>query len=182
MRLFVAVDIDNAQVLQTLNQTQSQFSTVGRFIAPTQLHCTLFFMGEVPSAAIDESIQALSALRFRSFEIQLQGLGAFPNPTAPRVVWLGTDQKSGALLSNLALQVSNALSPLGFTTQRRFHPHITIMRIKNSAHDISKNLAHYHHHIWGNQLVRELTLKQSVLTSHGARYSNLATISSVGKT
>ena len=55
----------------------------------------------------------------------------FGSPRQPRVVWMGIDEKSGAL-SRLHRILKQELEQRGFETEERpFSPHFTLARIKN---------------------------------------------------
>ena len=71
------------------------------------------------------------------------------------------------------------LRPLGFSPDKPFKSHITIFRIKNKIGDITKNLEKFQGYEFGDYLVSNIKLKQSILTSKGPIYTNLEEV--VGK-
>ena len=175
MRLFVAIDINNPPLLNALAHLPT---TLGRPAALSNLHLTLFFIGEVSASHSLAIAERLSALHFLSFEIQLQGVGAFPNFFSPRVVWVGLDNESEAVLTNLVAQITDLLQPLRLPQRGIFRPHVTLFRINKGRGGLQSILAPYQQRQWGQQKVQKITLKKSVLTPQGARYSNLVTITS----
>ena len=54
-------------------------------------HITLAFLGDVPNRDLNELCLAVAAAvePFGRFELKVEGLGAFPSPERPRVVWAG---------------------------------------------------------------------------------------------
>src|SRR5712692_11896867 len=58
---------------------------------PEAIHLTLKFLGDIQEAQVDALREILSkaAASARPFTLEARGLGAFPNPRAPRVIWLG---------------------------------------------------------------------------------------------
>jgi 2'-5' RNA ligase len=75
--------------------------------------------------------------------------------------------------------VENALTPLGFSVDKPFKPHITVFRIKNAIGDISKELDKFRSMEFGAQEITEFKLKQSILSSKGPVYSDLMEIKAV---
>ena len=103
----------------------------------TPFHMTLAFVGDVPDVeltrvhrAVTESVSALEPL-----ELSLQGLGAFPSPRRPRVLWAGLSAHNPNLLDKLRQSVVAALSEIGFPCdEERFHPHVTLGRFRPDRH------------------------------------------------
>ena len=55
-------------------------------------HCTLKFLGEVDPERLAAIQAALAAMPTPPlFTLHLRRLGVFPNPSRPRVVWVGLD-------------------------------------------------------------------------------------------
>ncbi|MBX9603066.1 MAG: RNA 2',3'-cyclic phosphodiesterase [Bryobacteraceae bacterium] len=94
------------------------------------LHVTIKFIGELPEARLEELKQALAALPARAPEVELKGLGWFPNPHRPRVLWAGV--QAGPALSDLAAAANQGLVPLGIAAETKpYSPHLTLARIKS---------------------------------------------------
>ena len=67
-----------------------------------------------------------------AFEIEFGGLGAFPNPKRPRVIWIGIQAPAG--LEALQHGIEAAAATLGYPGEKRpFSPHLTIGRVKQNA-------------------------------------------------
>lgn len=176
MRTFVATEINSNEVLDSIKKFQGEFKIKAKPVSLNNIHFTLLFLGEV-SAYVSEKIQdALNLIEFEAFDVEFQRIGAFPKPSFPRVIWVGTDEKGGENLKKLALQVENTLSPLGFHSDKPFRPHVTIFRIKNKIGNISDKLKRYTSVEFGSQKISEIKFKQSVLTPSGPNYSDLKVI------
>lgn len=176
MRTFVAVEINNEEVLKFIKKIQTDFMIKAKPVALNNIHFTLMFLGEI-SEQIAEKVQAaLNSIRFREFDVQFMGIGAFPRMSSPRVIWVGTDKIGADNLVNLASQVENALSPLGFHSDRPFRPHMTIFRIKNKIGDVSDRLEKFKTIKLGVQKISEIKFKKSVLTPKGPNYYDLEVI------
>lgn len=176
MRTFVAVEINNDEVLESIKKIQSDLDLRAKPVALENIHFTLLFLGEISEQISFKVQEALSSIKFVEFDVEFQGIGAFPKVSQPRVIWVGTDEKGGEQLCNLASQVESALSPLGFQRDKPFRSHVTIFRIKNKVRNISDKLAKFSSERFGIQQVSEIKFKQSVLTPEGPNYSDLQVI------
>ncbi len=176
MRAFVAVEINNDEVLKSIKKIQSNLDLKAKPVALENIHFTLLFLGEIYEDISFKVQEELSSLKFAEFDVVFQGVGAFPKVSKPRIVWVGTDEKGGEQLCDLASQVESTLSPLGFHSDKPFVPHVTIFRIKNKVRDISDKLAKFNSEKFGIQRVSEIKFKQSILTPKGPNYSDLQVI------
>ena len=176
MRTFVAVEINNDEVLESIKKIQSDLDLRAKPIALENIHFTLLFLGEVSEQISFKVQEALSSIKFVEFDVEFQGIGAFPKVSQPRVIWVGIDEKGGEQLCNLASQVESALSPLGFQRDKPFRSHVTIFRIKNKVRNVSDKLTKFSSEKFGIQRVSEIKFKQSVLTPEGPNYSDLQVI------
>jgi 2'-5' RNA ligase len=93
------------------------------------MHLTLKFLGECPEAAVEALDGAIHGVapRYDPVDMELGGLGAFPNLQRPRIVWLGVRADPKLELVHHDLEV--ACASLGYETEgRAFRPHVTIGR------------------------------------------------------
>ena len=176
MRAFVAVEISDKKVINSIIKFQSEINIKAKPVESQNLHFTLQFLGEISEENSQKIKQALKTIEFSTFEENFKGIGAFPKMKFPRVVWIGTDDIGGNSLVQLAKKVENVLTPLGFINDKAFKSHITIFRIKNKIGDISKELEKFKTYEFGSQKISNIKLKQSVLTPQGPLYSDLEEI------
>ncbi len=172
MRTFVAVDV-SAEVAGSILRFQSAAGIAARAVGPHNLHFTLQFLGEARPGAVEKARRALRAVEFSGFAVGFRGVGAFPGPRSPRVVWVGTDGGGAEGLRGLAGKVGRALAPLGFPSGRPFRPHVTVFRIGGGAGDVAGVLERFKSAEFGSQRVASIKLKRSVLTPAGPAYSDL---------
>jgi 2'-5' RNA ligase len=127
MRLFVAVDLPE-EVKQSVANLCRGVSGV-RWLPPDQLHLTLRFIGEADDA-VDMAIRrGLAEITLPPFPLSLQGVGCFPSPRRPRVLWVGLS--GGEPLKLLQQGVEAAVVAAGIPTEERpFSPHITLARLR----------------------------------------------------
>lgn len=182
MRAFVAVLLDDA-VRAALARAVEQLRAVARdvaWVAPANFHLTLKFLGEVPETRLAELTAALAAAAapLASFGLDVQGLGAFPSLTRPRVIWAGTGEGAPALAA-LAARVEAALEPLGFPPEARpWSGHVTLgrVRVPRLQPALAAALRAGAAHPFGRLAVVRVSLMQSQLARSGARYAELAAV------
>lgn len=133
MRAFIAIPLPKECRLM-LDQVQRNLRSYGaevRWVAVSSIHLTLKFLGEVEEEIIPKLGDLLEKATSseRPFELQLHGLGCFPNLRNPRVIWCGVMGEMECLTS-LQQKVENVCAGLGFAPEERnFHPHLTLGRV-----------------------------------------------------
>ncbi|HEY5910797.1 MAG TPA: RNA 2',3'-cyclic phosphodiesterase [Verrucomicrobiae bacterium] len=185
-RLFVALPVPE-QVKAKIVEAQLLLrrclpTPAARWTRPEQFHLTLRFLGNVDASRTDALIDALRAAchAFGSLRLRAAGIGFFPNPRAPRVIWVGlTDEQDR--LAVLAESVVSATN--NFTNEEpeaRFRGHITLARIKSiRPRETEPLIAAATEAGWatfGEWTATAVELIRSELCSQGARYTTLATI------
>ena len=179
MRTFVAIEISNGDIINSIKKFQTKININAKPIEPNNLHFTLQFLGEISEEISQKIVQALRKIEFTSFSINLKGVGAFPKSKFPRVIWVGTDDDGGNMLIRLSKKVEKVLEPLGFFSDKSFKPHITVFRNKKKIGDITKELNNHKMIDFGIQEVTNFKLKKSELTPNGPVYSDLEEIKAV---
>ena len=177
MRTFVAVEISNESILESIREFQTKIKIKAKPVDTKNMHFTLMFLGEISDSVSHKVKDALKKIEFSPFELSFEGIGAFPKPRFPRVVWVGCDKMGAQNMIDLAAKVQNALLPLGFSNDKPFKPHMTIFRIKTKIGDITDELTRYNEIKFGKQVISEIKFKESVLTSDGPIYSDLEVFS-----
>ena len=170
MRCFVSVDINN-ELKTRIASIQSQIGITGiKLTEPANLHFTLKFLGEIYENDVSKVGESLDSLRdYESFDIDLRGVGAFPNADYSRVIWIGAEK-----LLDLQNQINELLSPL-FPKDRDIKPHLTIGRVKflKDKKKIQEFLTRNSNIEIGSMTVKEVFLKKSTLTPNGPVYEDL---------
>lgn len=138
IRAFIAIELPR-DIKRTLSKMQSRLKSGSRtpvkWVAPENLHLTLKFLGNTDSGKMDDILKAVKdgIGGVRPFTVIIGGLGVFPNPRRPQVVWTGLTGDT-PLLAKLQQGMDSALAPLGFKAENRpFRPHLTIGRVRDSA-------------------------------------------------
>ena len=152
-----------------------------RWVTPEMFHVTLAFLGDVPDVDLNSLCRAVAegCKGFKPFTVNLQSLGAFPDPTRPRVAWVGLTGPGIEELGRLQHSIVEAVSEAGyFPEDDRFSPHLTLGRIKGKKGDdldITPLVAHYRSWSAGNFTVSGIVTFSSTLTPEGPAYMTLAT-------
>jgi 2'-5' RNA ligase len=130
IRLFVAIDLppDVKEHLAAIC-----YGLAGaRWIDLDQLHLTLRFIGEVDGSLYLDIKEILSTVKTKPFSLQLKGVGHFPPRKEPRVIWVGVEKNEA--LPRLRAKIETTLVKEGLPPEgRKYSPHITIARLKNTA-------------------------------------------------
>ncbi len=153
LRLFVSLPLPE-EVKQALLEVQQFLSpSFFRPLPKENFHLTLAFLGDTRVTYIPmlERILDETAGATPLFPCELSGLGAFPHPWEPRVVWVGIDvgsKEAGILSDTLRARLQEA--KVSFDT-KPFRPHITIayarknlsrQELREAGGEFSKLLRH----------------------------------------
>jgi len=182
IRSFVAIDISD-EIRDGLDKIIAELKPKVhdvRWVKVKGIHLTLKFLGNVAESMIP-SLRAVleeAAQTAKPFDVEIKGLGAFPNPRRARVVWVGVEESSGAL-GELAGRIEKGMKPLGFKPENRpFHPHLTIGRTRRDGRPgkgLADMIEKYQSRAVGKFTASEITLFRSDLKPTGAVYSKLVT-------
>lgn len=152
-----------------------------RWVSPDNIHLTLKFLGEITpeqaKSVVDAAKTAASAKP--AFDLSATGLGMFPNPHRPSVIWVGVAEANRNLAALQAL-LESKLSEVGFKPEGRpFHPHLTLGRVRRDLNRsaqsaLAKSLSPVEVGELGRWRVESLTLMKSDLRPGGPRYTEVA--------
>lgn len=178
VRSFVAIGVSNdvqGRLESIVNELRMALSNV-KWVEPRNYHLTIKFLGEIPRERIPEVSGGLEAAskRLCEFDIELKGVGAFPDIRRPRVIWVGI----GAGIEEfrkLWQAVEEELSRRGFEKEPKgFSPHLTLGRIRHPgppAPKLSEIVEMVRNEPLGRIRVNELLLMRSELSSRGPDYT-----------
>ncbi len=140
LRAFIAIDISagiRSAAHKTLKPLKQAFPNV-KWVDDEQFHVTLKFLGpNVPTTELHKLILALerACQSFEQFDLIFEGLGAFPNASNPRTIWIGVTDGVDEL-RRLAGRIDAELEKLGYPVEgREFSPHLTIGRTRRRDRD-----------------------------------------------
>ncbi len=141
IRAFIAIELP-IEIKDALAAAQHELQRADagaargvRWVAPGSIHLTLKFLGDTPTDKVEAIRQAIvqAAGNMAPIALRLGGVGCFPNPRQPRVLWVGLEGDLAAL-SRLQAAIESTVSPLGFPSEKRpFSPHLTLGRVRDDA-------------------------------------------------
>ena len=173
MRCFIAVPAPTSPELLSVLGALGKLGRAVRAVKNDALHVTLRFLGGIDSTVVPEVVDALrcSTQGVEPFDLSVAGLGVFPKPRRPAVVWAGVHD--GGQLDALVTRLSFELELIGFVPDERpFNAHITLARIKArppaALHEI---LDEHANTSFDGCTVDAVKLMQSELTPQGPIYS-----------
>lgn len=181
LRAFIAIPIPDP-LREALAGEQDRLRPLlpwASFVRPAGIHLTLHFLGDI-SPKLAEGLGselAREVAPLAPFDLCSGGLGIFPDPRRPRVLWVGLGDSDplaelhracGTVLRRRKLKVES----------RRYHPHLTLARFRKPldrpaldtlACELEGGAIDL-----GRIPVGEVRLYRSELLPQGARYSVLA--------
>ena len=144
---------------------------------PENIHLTMKFFGNMDQAnvAIVSDVLARVAKESAPIGIAVGGTGVFPRPSRPQVLWIGIDDRTGAL-AKLQKRVEDECAREGFPKEdRAFRPHLTIARIRNSHNANHLSEAHLKLEFASVEVIlNELVFFRSELSPKGSKYTPIS--------
>jgi 2'-5' RNA ligase len=180
IRAFLAIDPPEEIFSEIINiQERLRKAIQGdiRWARPEGIHLTLKFFGYVYESDIANISHVVknNVAKTKALMLNVRSVGVFPSANRPRVLWLGIDGDTEALI-NLQMEIDAGLQDYGFKKEDRpFRPHLTLARIKEYkgltglAETVKKN----EDYIAGSFTAGGLTLFKSDLKPTGAIYTKL---------
>jgi 2'-5' RNA ligase len=183
LRLFIAISIPDPvrnEIIHVQREMQPLApSGAARWTRPDQFHLTLRFLGDVPVAGLEKLKESVNAVcrSAQPLQMRAEGVGFFPNPHSPQVVWVGIDDQAG-LLVDLQKRIENVVRPFAAEPgEKNFSGHVTLGRLKNLKPSDARKLAAHAQTIkdrlFGEWTAHEVEVIRSELTPTGARHTSL---------
>ncbi|NLD04373.1 MAG: RNA 2',3'-cyclic phosphodiesterase [Synergistaceae bacterium] len=147
-----------------------------RWAYPETMHITLKFCGEKPPETVNMLLNNLKNIRQTGpFDINIEGIGGFPDLVRPRVVWAGVKGNTESLFAIRNEVEKTALKASILRENKKYTPHITIGRRQSDLPLPEKILSTMESEVLvtASWTVREITLMQSELSPMGPRYTPL---------
>ncbi len=180
-RTFIAIPVPDAIGSQLARWQRSLAPQIPgcRWVESQPLHITLAFLGDVLDRDLSELCLAVAEAvgPIPRFELKVAGVGAFPDPARPRVVWAGIMAEDPGPLAEVREAVVRATTRAGYRPDdMRFHPHVTLGRIKaerGRPHDLTKLIIREQARSAGTFRVDEVVTFSSTLDTGGPAYAAL---------
>lgn len=180
MRLFISIDLAMNDEIRDAQTPFEDLDSV-RLVAPSKVHVTLKFLGEVGGDRLDTVTEALRESVANAdvppFAANIGGYGAFPSHDYISVIWVGV-RDGGMEMHRLHDAIETRMVELGFdSADHEFTPHATIARmdhaegkshVQNVLQDRDPDIGSLH--------VSEVRLTESTLTPDGPEYETVTAI------
>ncbi|WP_456401615.1 RNA 2',3'-cyclic phosphodiesterase [Persephonella sp.] len=150
--------------------------TIGRWVPTENFHVTYKFLGEVDEGELTKIYKNLSDILNKPIKVNLdiQGLGVFPDFYRPRVFFMNVKDKE-EILKKTYDRVETVLDSLGYKPEKRkFIPHITIKRFKSVKRNLFKKIldSYTNEHFYSVNSI-EVNIIESILERDGAVYKKI---------
>ena len=185
IRAFIAIELPPAVrecLSSIIDGLQPGRHPYVKWVRAGSIHLTLKFLGDIDAEQVPQISQSVARAseRHSPFALSIGGLGVFPNPQRPQVVWVAVAGEVERL-QWLQGDIEAAMADMGFAReQRRFTPHLTLGRLRERASpaerkEIGRLIAEGGGGADTAFQVSEVSLMRSTLQPSGAVYSRLAT-------
>lgn len=178
MRLFVAITLDGTirENLISIRELIRKYQPDVKLVETENIHLTVRFLGEISEDILPRIFGALSIINeYHCFEIELKNIGAFPSVKKPKVIWIGCEDRTNTL-NKIYQALESGFIAIGLQPDEKgFSAHITLARdkIPKPNNNFEVWAAKYANKSFGIQMVKQITLFQSTLTSDGPIYTNI---------
>lgn len=180
-RIFVAIDISQAVRaacglhIEHLRKVYPDVRVGWEVLE--KLHITMKFLGNTGRPLYDELQHGVAEIgaKHSPFSLRISRPGVFPRASRPRVLWIGLDDRPGAVMP-LYTELENLCEKLGYAREpKAFRPHITIGRVRDPDKASALAETHLRAKIEPIELeVSEIVIYESKLQPTGSVYSILS--------
>ncbi len=179
IRTFIAIELP-PDIKEAMAGVQAELGKSGAdvgWVNPSGVHLTLKFLGEVEETKVAKLGDALAEALAggTSFILRAKGIGTFPTPRAPRVVWLGVEGDTGRLAA-IAETVERVCAGLKFPKESRpFKAHLTLGRVRSprGRDALVKTLEGFRDADLGEFRADAVSVMRSELRPSGAVYTEM---------
>ncbi len=178
VRAFLSIDIEDQSLLSQIQNIQQQLDLSAakmKIVKSENIHFTLLFFGDTPTTELDQIQTNLERIEITPFDIEVAGVGSFPNRRRPRIIWIGVTHNASKILS-LKDEIDSSLIELDYQPEKRkYTPHATIARVRHvkDSKRIADNLENLSDEVIGTMSVNKVTMMKSTLTPSGPIYESL---------
>ncbi|MHA1964372.1 MAG: RNA 2',3'-cyclic phosphodiesterase [Candidatus Thorarchaeota archaeon] len=178
VRAFLSIDIEDQSLLSQIRNVQQKLDLTAakmKIVKSENIHFTLHFFGDTLLTRLDQIQMCLDRIEIDPFEIEVVGVGAFPNKRRPRIIWIGVTHNTSRIL-NLKNEIDSLLKEIDYQPEKRkYTPHATIARVRHvkDSKRIADNLDSLAAEVIGRMVITKISMMKSTLTSSGPIYETL---------
>ncbi len=175
MRFFVGI-FTTKKLEEHINRLKDEISDsiIGKWTEIQNLHITLQFIGNVEESKRINLLYNLEDIskEFSPFTVAYDGVGAFPNTSKPRILWIGISKGANSLKA-LANKIVRANAKSGIIPETKpFYPHVSICRIQEiTSNKIYPFMRKHKDVFFLEEEITKIALVKSSLTSIGPIYT-----------
>ena len=178
IRTFIGVEVGDA-IRHSAEALQKRLAKTGaqvNWAAPATFHVTLQFLGDVDDRDLAGVCRAVAAVAAGEppFRLSVSGLGAFPTPRRPKILWAGLGAGEDEV-RRLFASLEPPLTELGVYRKedRPYSPHLTLGRAKTeeAGQLLVPELTKYRAWEGGETEVTEVVVFSSELRQTGPEYA-----------
>ena len=173
-RLFVSLNLP-IDIVEQIVALRDSISTEKKlnWEPAEKLHLTIKFIGDVSSQVMDEILKDLVFLEsYFLIKCAFTKFGFFYRDNKPIILWAGL--QTDILLNKLIVELNERLNKFSIPIeQRKFNPHITLLRIKNVP---EINFVNNFKNFTFKPILftaNTVTLYKSILHPEGSKYSEI---------
>ena len=182
IRTFVSIPLPPG-----LQKTLAAFSTElaaqtenVRWVSEELLHLTLVFVGDIDDVRVHDICQAVREAcdDTEPFVATVAGVGFFPKPEKPQVIWAGIDEGSESVVV-LREAIANSLNDARFRFDWKFKAHITLGRFNRGRFEdeaLKQKVSQLTERPFGEFVIDRVIAYSSTLEKGSPVYVPLATI------
>ena len=175
-RIFVGLQLSGYLVntIPMIKSTIVDTKKLINWVSGKNLHLTLSFLGTIDLKNLDKiKLELNDILKYKSFDMVINGAGSFPSLNKPRILWLDI-QKGRDELTDLQNKIEQLVFPFKENQKNEnFVPHITVGRIKDINKNINLDLSTFSNAVYSDIKipVKTIYLFKSELLDTGVQYS-----------
>lgn len=135
IRAFLSLNLEDSvkfRIAEIQKELQKKFCDfLVKWENQEKFHLTLRFLGDVNENDVENLINELENVRW-NFEILKfisNGIGFFPNPRKPNVVFIGLDEE-GNSSKELVDKIDKVITGFGIQPDKKFSAHVTLGRFR----------------------------------------------------
>lgn len=187
-RTFIAVET-SAEIRASAVALQESLAKAGaqvKWTTPEAMHITLLFLGEVDDRELHSICRAVKEVAASEppFPLRVSGVGAFPTPRRPKILWAGIADGADEL-RRLYDKLEMKLLDLGCyrKEERGYTPHLTLGRVQREADEftLARELPKLLSWDGGRTMIEEVLVYSSMLQRNGPEYTVIGRGELVGR-
>jgi 2'-5' RNA ligase len=173
IRLFIALNIPENIKDQLILLRDSVAAGNYKWESKDKLHLTLKFIGDTTEENVEKIIEELKFLKdYSSINCSINDFGFFFRDNNPSILWAG--MKVADSLFEIVDKIESILEIFSITKEKRkFHPHLTLLRIKKNPGNNFINSFKNFKFVPINFQANSISLYKSELKSTGSVYQEI---------